>query len=250
MSAQLADMRALIPARSGSKSVEDKNIQIVHGHPLLAYSVAAASFIVDMENVVISTDSWHYAEIAREYGVDVQSLRPEELARDSSTDLELFDFILERELATFGSRASHWVHLRPTTPYREPDLIRFAIKMFTSENAGYSSLRSCQSIDSQILKYSLRDELGVLTSLCGDYNMDRLNAPRQSFPPAWAPNGYIDIVRSDFVRATGRLHGDRCLGFITPQVIDVDDYVLLDRLRETAPPKLLLERLSELRASG
>jgi N-acylneuraminate cytidylyltransferase len=75
---------ALIPARAGSKRVPDKNIRPLAGHPVIAYTIAAALESGVFADVIISTDSEHYAEIAQYYGAEVPFLRPPELAGDVS----------------------------------------------------------------------------------------------------------------------------------------------------------------------
>src|SRR5205085_2482814 len=79
---------ALIPARSGSERVRDKNIRPLAGHPLLAYAVAAALQADVFDRVVCSTDSGKIAEVAQRYGADVPFLRPTELATATSPDIE------------------------------------------------------------------------------------------------------------------------------------------------------------------
>ena len=79
---------ALIPARSGSKRVPDKNIRPLAGHPLIAYTIAAALGSGIFSDVIVSTDSEHYAEIVKYYGAEVPFLRPAELAGDQSPDIE------------------------------------------------------------------------------------------------------------------------------------------------------------------
>ena len=79
---------ALIPARSGSKSILDKNILKLHGHPLLSYSIAAAKLSKNISRVIVSTDSKYYANIASKYGAEVPFLRPKSFAKDTSTDKE------------------------------------------------------------------------------------------------------------------------------------------------------------------
>jgi len=71
---------ALIPARSGSIRVKDKNIRLFGSHPLLAYAIAAARDSSVFDEIIVSIDSEHYAEIARYYGAEVPFLRPEEQA--------------------------------------------------------------------------------------------------------------------------------------------------------------------------
>ena len=79
---------ALIPARAGSKRVPGKNIRPLAGHPLLAYTIAAAPRQRRVRRGVVSTDSDDFAEIARHYGAEVPFLRPAEMAGDLSPDIE------------------------------------------------------------------------------------------------------------------------------------------------------------------
>ena len=81
------DLVAIIPARSGSKAVIDKNIKLLGEHPLIAYSIAAA-FLAGIEEVVVSTDSQKYAEIAKSYGAKVPFIRDAKISTDSSSDFE------------------------------------------------------------------------------------------------------------------------------------------------------------------
>ena len=79
---------AIIPARSGSKGVPDKNINLLGRYPLIAYSIAAAK-LAGIPRVIVSTDSEQYAEFAKRYGAEVPFLRPVELSEDNSTDYDL-----------------------------------------------------------------------------------------------------------------------------------------------------------------
>ena len=86
---------ALIPARSGSKSVPEKNILPLGNYPLLAYSIAAGLASKYIDEVIVSTDSDKYAQIARSYGATVPFLRPENISCDDSTDIEFFIHYLD-----------------------------------------------------------------------------------------------------------------------------------------------------------
>ena len=79
---------ALIPARSGSKRVPNKNVKLINNHPLLAYSIEAAISSKVFDMVVCATDDEEYAEIAKYYGADVPLLRSKEISGDSSPDIE------------------------------------------------------------------------------------------------------------------------------------------------------------------
>ena len=81
---------AIIPARSGSKSVIDKNIRMMGGKPMLAHSIGHALQSKYINRVIVSTDSERYAAIAREYGAEIPFLRPAEYATDTALDIEVF----------------------------------------------------------------------------------------------------------------------------------------------------------------
>ena len=88
-------MIAIIPARSGSKGVKNKNIKLLGDKHLIAFSILAAKKIPEVERIIVSTDSEEYAEISRNYGAEVPFLRPKKFADDNSTDLDVFSHIIE-----------------------------------------------------------------------------------------------------------------------------------------------------------
>jgi CMP-N,N'-diacetyllegionaminic acid synthase len=132
---------ALIPARAGSKRVPDKNIRMLHGHPLITYTIAAALESEIFAAVLVSTDSERYAEIARYYGAQV-SIRPEEFAGDQSPDIEWVEYTLGR-LREEGARHDCFSLLRPTSPFRQAETIRRAWQEFLAEE-GVDSLRAVE----------------------------------------------------------------------------------------------------------
>ena len=81
---------AIIPARSGSKSVPHKNIRLINGKPMLAYSIEHAKESKYINRIILSTDSEEYAAIGREYGAEVPFLRPAEYATDTALDIDVF----------------------------------------------------------------------------------------------------------------------------------------------------------------
>lgn len=133
---------ALIPARSGSKRVPDKNIRLLAGHPLIAYSIAAALQSEVFEAVIVSTDSAPYADIARYYGAEVPFMRPDEIAGDESPDIEWVADTLHR-LAEAGRHYDCFSILRPTSPFRLPQTIRRAWQAFCGQT-GVDSLRAVE----------------------------------------------------------------------------------------------------------
>ena len=132
----------LIPARAGSKRVADKNIRLLAGHPLIAYTIAAAIQSEVFSDVIVSTDSEKYAEMARYYGAEVPFLRPSELAGDVSPDIEWLQYTLKR-LQKIGREYDCFSILRPTSPFRQPDTIQRAWQAFMAEE-GVDSLRAVE----------------------------------------------------------------------------------------------------------
>jgi CMP-N,N'-diacetyllegionaminic acid synthase len=133
---------ALIPARVGSKRVPDKNVRRLAGHPLLAYTIAAAVYSEIFADVVVSTDSQRYVDMARYYGAEVPFLRPAEYAGDLSPDIEWVEDTLRR-LRDEGREYDCFSILRPTSPFRLPETIRRAWGEFVAEE-GVDSLRAVE----------------------------------------------------------------------------------------------------------
>ena len=118
---------AFIPARSGSKSIRDKNIKILNGKPLIAWSILACLKSKFISKVVISTDSKKYAQIAKKYGADEIIIRPKNISKDKSTDYEaIIHAIHNLKYSDYDLIA----HIRPTTPQRDIFDIDSAIKKF------------------------------------------------------------------------------------------------------------------------
>ena len=133
---------ALIPARAGSKRVPDKNIRPLAGHPVIAYTIAAAAQSGIFSAVIVSTDSEKYAEVARHYGAEAPFLRPVEIAGDLSADIEWVEHTLTR-LRDSGREYDCFSILRPTSPFRLPETIRRAWGEFLAEE-GVDSLRAVE----------------------------------------------------------------------------------------------------------
>ena len=95
---------ALVTARSGSKSVKNKNIRLINGKPMIAYSIEHAKASKYINRIIVTTDSEEYAAIAREYGAETPFIRPSELAQDSSLDVDVFEHAFETNRSSEKSR--------------------------------------------------------------------------------------------------------------------------------------------------
>ena len=124
----MTNIVALIPARSGSKGVLNKNIRPIGGIPLIAYSIAAALKSTLIDRVVVSTDSEKYAELARSFGAETPFIRPVNISGDSATDIEFFKHAISWFKDNENCTPRYLVHLRPTTPFRDPKIIDKLLK--------------------------------------------------------------------------------------------------------------------------
>jgi CMP-N-acetylneuraminic acid synthetase len=212
---------AIIPARGGSKGVVGKNIRPLGGYPLIAWSIAAARLTPEIDRVVISTDAEHIAELGRNYGAEVPFMRPPELAGDRSPDRDFVIHALDWFRDKEGKEPDFLVHLRPTTPLRDPKAVGEAVRMMEAD-AGATALRSAHALAESPHKM-LQVVDGYLTGFFpDDPRPEYYNMPRQNFPTAYQPDGYVDILRSSFVRSGASLHGTRMLAYVTPFTVEVD----------------------------
>jgi len=243
----LAKIVAIIPARSGSKGVVDKNIKSLGGYPLIAWSILAAKKSKLIDRVLVSTDSDMYAEIAKSFGAEVPFLRPKNISRDKSGDIEFVLHALEW-LNNNSIEPELFIHIRPTTPFRDPEVIDIAIEKFNN-SSNYSSLRSVHEMSETAYKCFEINRDSRLVPICDRKlkNFDS-NIPRQSLPITYAANGYIDVLSVPNIKRTGSIHGENILPFITNVSSEVDtvedfDYLEFQLKKKTNIFELLFEQL-------
>jgi len=220
---------AIIPARGGSKGVPGKNIKTLAGYPLIAYSIVACQLSNKIGRTIISTDSEQIAEIARSYSAEVPFLRPPSISQDRSTDREFIVHALDWFKDHEGQEPDYFVHIRPTTPLREPASIDAAIQIIM-EKQGATALRSVHEIpESPYKMFSIKD--GLLEGLYpDDPRPEYYNLPRQNFPTVYKPNGYVDIIKRETVRESESLHGSKMVAFVTQVSVEVDSQEEFDFL--------------------
>lgn len=220
---------ALVPARGGSKGVPGKNIRPLGGFPVIAWSIVAARLCPAIDRVIVSTDSPEIAAVARRFGAETPFLRPAELASDTAGDRDVILHLLRWLQSAEGAAPPLVVHLRPTTPLRDPVEIARAVAALRAAPLA-TALRSAHALPEPPQKMFGVDD-GLFVGLFPhDPRPEYYNLPRQVFPPAYLPNGYVDVVRGDFVLSGEALHGPRILAHVTPPAIEIDTMEDLDRL--------------------
>lgn len=213
---------ALIPARSGSKKVPNKNIRPFLGKPLLAHSIEQALSAESIDRVIVSTDCPNYAKIAVEFGAEVPFLRPENISDDLSTDLEVFGHALKWLTENEGYLPNLCVHLRPTFPLREVADIDAVVSILT-HNSSIDSVRSVAPAQETPFKMWFQSDDGLLDSVCMSSDFPEAHsAPRQSLRKVFLQNAAIDAIRTS-VLLQGSMTGRRVHGYVMSEDLDIDD---------------------------
>lgn len=181
---------AWIPARGGSKGIKDKNIRELCGKPLIAYTIEAAKNSKYVDKVMVSTDSERIAEIAKEGGAWVPSLRPADLAEDYSKTIDAILHTLKL-LESMNERFDIFCLLQPTSPLRDVNDLDSAIKTFVAhDERGLVTVSSCET--NPVLIRTIGED-GELERLLPVGSTVR----RQDMPRYYRVNGSIYINRTD-----------------------------------------------------
>ena len=217
---------ALVTARSGSKGVPDKNLKRIGNHSLLEWSIKSSLKSSQITKVFLSTDSPEYAKLGESFGAVVPFLRPAELASDSAVDFD----VINHFLTEIKELPEAIVHIRPTTPLRNPQIIGDAVAKFTELKNKINSLRSVHEMSESAYKTFEVSDQGLLKPIASVANGDKANLPRQAFPKTYQANGYVDVLNPEFILKEHKLHGDKIFAFKTPVVTEVDSLSDLEYL--------------------
>ena len=204
---------AIIPARSGSKGLKDKNIIDLCGKPLIAYSIEAALETGLFDHVIVSTDSEHYAEIAQHYGAEV-IMRGEALSNDKATTFMVLEDILKNRLQ---ESIDYFVLLQPTSPLRTSKHITEAIEKFESKIEHFDFLVSMKEAEhAKVLVNPIDDDESLKY-----FDTDFSNYRRQGYKD-YSPNGAIFIAKPDSYLEQKHFFGAKALSYIMSAEDSVD----------------------------
>ena len=233
---------ALIPARSGSKRVLDKNVRLLGDHPLIAYTIAAARASGIFGAVIISTDSPGYAKIARHYGAEVPGLRSSEISSATSPDIEWVLCALE-QLKAEDRRFDCFGILRPTSPFRSPETIIRAWEEFRNEK-GVDSLRAVEKVKQHpgkmwVVRGRHMTPLMPLTPAEQPWHSTQYAA----LPEVFVQNASLEIAWTRVVEESRTIAGDVLMPFFTEglegfDINDLEDWWYAEHLLETGQARL------------
>lgn len=210
----MSSIVALIPARSGSKRVPDKNIRFLGGHPLIAYTISAALKSGIFSSVIVSTDSERYADIAKHYGAEVPVMRPLDIAGELSPDVQWIEYTLSR-LRDDGRVYDCFSILRPTSPFRLPGTIQRAWQKFISEK-GVESLRAVEKCEQHPGKmWVVRGNRMMPLLPLSPAEQPWHSSQYQSLPEVYVQNASIEIAWSRVVLQERTIAGNVVMPFFT-----------------------------------
>jgi len=207
---------ALVPARAGSERVRGKNVRPLRGHPLLAYTIAAARRSERFEAVVVSTDSPDVARVAEHYGAQVPGLRPPEMASATSPDIEWVRHVLER-LAAAGRSYEIFGLLRPTSPFRGAEAIARAFDRLVELGDRADSIRAvqpCREHPGKMWVLSEGEEL-MAPLLPQPDDLPLHSRQFKSLPPVHVQNSALEVAWTRAVTEQGTISGARVAPFLT-----------------------------------
>lgn len=213
---------AIIPARSGSKGLPDKNILELNGNPLISYTIKAAIESNRFSEVMVSTDSEKYAKIAKDYGANVPFLRSDEMSNDSASSWDAVREVLNR-YKELGKTFEYVALLQPTSPLRDAEDINLLFNIFEEKNA--NNAVTVTEVDHPVQWCFELGENNLMDMMASSpYSYMR----RQELKPYYRENGAIYLVDAyKIMNPLYNFYADECVASIMPREksIDIDSKI-------------------------
>ncbi len=218
------EVLAIIPARGGSKGIPRKNIRPFGGHPLIAFSIAAARQAETVSRVIVSTEDEEIAAIARLYGAETPFMRPGDLAGDRVTDLPVFQHALNWLDENEHYRPEIVLHLHATTPVRPQGCLDAAVRLLLEHTDADCARSVVEAGQTPYKMWRIDPGTGRMVPLLSvEGNPEPYNTPRQSLPAVYWQTGHVNAIRPQTIRA-GSMTGKAIL----PVLIDLRYLVDID----------------------
>lgn len=210
---------AIIPARSGSQSIPNKNIATVADKPLIAWTIEASKSAPSIDRVIVSTDSRKIADIGEKYGAEIPFLRPPELAQDDTPGIEPIIHAVNWLENHDNYRPDYVICLQPTSPLRNSGDIEAAVRLAIDKEA--DAVVSLTFPEHHPYWMKKIDSEGRMNDF---FQTDKPYPRRQELPPAYALNGAIYLARRDILLKQGSWYTESTYAYIMPpeRSIDVD----------------------------
>lgn len=212
---------AIIPARSGSKGLKDKNIKLLNGKPLISYTIEAAINSKMFDEVMVSTDSEEYADIAKKYGAKVPFMRSSELSNDTASSWDVVRDVLNKYKEA-GKEFYTGALLQPTSPLRTAEDIIDGYKVMNNKSAN-SVIGVCEVDHSPLWMNTLPKD----NSMKDFINPKFVGLPRQKLDKYYRINGALYVIKTDFLLNTENIYKEKSYALImdNEKSIDIDSEI-------------------------
>lgn len=212
---------AIIPARSGSKGLKDKNIKLLDGKPLIAYTIEEAIKSKQFDEIIVSTDSEEYADISKSWGARVPFLREKELSADNSSPWDMVNNVLQK-YEKMGKVYDTITLLQPTSPLRTSKDIIGAFETMKKKEAK-SVVAVCEVEHSPLLTNTLPNDHSLENFFAS--NSSFYTRRRQEMPSYYRINGAIYIVATKFLNDSNFIYDKNSFAYIMKKEnsIDIDN---------------------------
>lgn len=193
-------MIAIIPARSGSKRLPGKNLKLLNGKPLIAYTIEEALKSKYITKVIVSTDSKEIADIAKGFGAIIPGLRPNFLSTDMATTNDVIAYTMNLLENEFNEIFTECILLQPTSPLRNSTHINDAIELFMEKEA--QAVISMTKEHHPISWHKYISEEGILEKT--EFSTNKIS---------YYPNGAIYVLSKNTI-VTGDYYTSKTYGYI------------------------------------
>ena len=212
-------MLAIIPARGESKGLPGKNIKLLNGKPMIAYTIEVAKKSQFITRLVCSTDSSEIAEVAKKNGAEVPFMRSKELASDTALAIDNYIDAVPRYERFYNEKYESFIVLQPTSPLRTEQDIDKAIQLFNTTNAD-SVISFTESNHPPLWVKSIDSNLKI-----SDYFINVKEVNRQELPKVYMPNGAIFVFKYSLLQEKRTYYSNKTYAYIIPRErsVDVDD---------------------------
>lgn len=226
-------MLAIIPARGGSKGLPGKNIKLLNGKPLIAYTIESALKSKYIDRVIVTTDSNEIAEVAKKYGADVPFIRPDDLSNDTASAIDVYlhsvKFVMEEQEA----KIDKFIVLLPTAPMRTYKHIDKAVEFFNEKKA--TTLISVKEAGTPVTWYMNKDDKDRIEN-AGFGNGDAVSN-RQVNSKYYVPNGAIYILDYELLKCDRTYYCKNTVGF----EMSVEDSIDIDTIIDFKFAEMLIK---------
>lgn len=213
----------IIPARSGSKGIPDKNIKLLGGKPLIVWTAQAIQKANPGNYIaVLSTDSDRYAKVGRDAGLHVPFIRPAECSNDDASALAVVEHALLWFENEYNYLPEQVMWLQPTSPFRSSAILEQALDMMERQQA--DGVIGCKEIHRDLTTL-FRSDGGFLRPLCDD---KATQTSRQGIEPLLTPNGAMYLCKTVILQERKSFYSERTVPLVMDSIMSLDIDTLTD----------------------